>query len=136
MGAIAYKGEVYPNGSATAKDSVFDNTDTDLESTNAEDAIKEVDGKVEELSSNIFSIWTTVLEMTIAPSSKTAAISFAFPSQLGTRICAIGQVEGVGTGVWDDMYTIKIDGSYCYLTTPNTAGVTINVRVIVFYKPA
>lgn len=52
MGAIAFNGDIYPNGSSTAKDSVFDNTGTDLESTNAEDAIKEVDGKVEELSSN------------------------------------------------------------------------------------
>lgn len=59
MGAIGYGQDIYPTGSATAKDSVFDNTGTDLESTNAEDAIKEVDGKVEELSSNLSNLFTS-----------------------------------------------------------------------------
>ena len=47
MHAIDFNGKIYGEGSANARDSVYDNSNSTLSSTNVNDALDEVDGKVE-----------------------------------------------------------------------------------------
>ena len=121
MGAIGYGQDIYPTGSATAKDSVFDNTGTDLESTNAEDAIKEVDGKVEELSSNLT---LTFKIITVTVTIENGIVTFIYPTGVSyaNPIMDVRCVDSAGSIVHNPKfataYSYQSNGAIAFTNVP------------------